>query len=249
MHSISRQLLLFFLVVILSNGLGEYAQAGIITTPTDLAPGDQYRLAFVTSGSRRPSDFIEDYNDFVDGYGDTILPGDWKAIASTFHSDDIQMSARDNTGTQGDAMIPIYNLIGERVADGYGDLWDGSIQSPIQYNEEGGIEINYVLTGTHQTGVIWSAQYYTNYGFVFHDSYLDQRWINLGETFTTGNDFWDDDGLSGGPKMYGMSGVLTIQGSSSAIPEPASVITWMLLGIAGFISSWRNRGQFEVCGC
>ena len=92
--------------------MGEYAQAGIITTPTDLAPGDQYRLAFVTSGSRRPSDFIEDYNDFVDGYGDTILPGDWKAIASTFHSDDIQMSARDNTGTQGDAMIPIYNLIG-----------------------------------------------------------------------------------------------------------------------------------------
>jgi len=240
MSKTARQFLLFFLVVTLSIGLGKCAQASIITTPTDLSPGDEYRLVFVTSGSIRPSDFIEDYNNFVDGYGDTILPGDWKAIASTFHSDDVQMSARDNTGTQGEAMIPIYNLIGERVADGYGDLWDGSIQSPIQYNEDGDTEINAVLTGTHHTGIIWSAQYYTNFGYMFNDNYLDEKWINFADRYTH-DDFWDDDGDTGGPKMYGMSEVLTVQESSEVIPEPASVITWTLLGIVGCVGTWWNR--------
>ena len=236
----SLQIFAYSFVATFLVGMAGNVQASIITTPTDLSPGDEYRLAFVTSGSIRPSDFIEDYNNFVDGYGDTILPGDWKAIASTFYSDDVQMSARDNTGTQGEAMIPIYNLIGERVADGYGDLWDGSIQSPIQYNEDGDKEIHPVLTGTHHTGIIWSAQYYTNFGYTFNDNYLDERWINFADRYTH-SDFWDDDGDTGGPKMYGMSEVLTVQESSEVIPEPASVITWMLLGIVGCISTWWNR--------
>ena len=64
----------------------------------------------------------------------------------------------------------------------------GTVQSNrrSRYNEEGGIELYYVLTGTHQTGIIWSAQYYTNYGFVFDDSYLDQRWINMGDNLYYG---------------------------------------------------------------
>ena len=224
------QLVCSILFLFLVAAAGE-ARAAVITTPLDLSPGDQYRLAFVTSGSRIPSDFIEDYNTFVDGFGDTILPGDWKAIASTFHSDAVQMSARDNTGTQGDAAIPIYNMIGERVADGYGDLWDGSIQAPIQYNENGDKEINAVLTGTHQTGIIWSAQYYTNFGYTFNDNYLGHRWINFADRYTI-DDFWDDDGDTGGPKMYGLSEVLVVP-----IPEPSTAL-FLGLGLTGL--AWKR---------
>jgi len=224
------QLVFSILFLFLVPAAGE-ARAAVITTPLDLSPGDQYRLAFVTSGSRLPSDFIEDYNTFVDGFGDTILPGDWKAIASTFHSDAVQMSARDNTGTQGDAAIPIYNMIGERVADGYGDLWDGSIQAPIQYNENGDKEINAVLTGTHHTGVIWSAQYYTNFGYMFNDNYLDDKWINFADRYTI-DDFWADDGDTGGPKMYGMSEVLVVP-----IPEPSTAL-FLGLGLTGL--AWKR---------
>ena len=224
------QLVCSILSLFLVPAAGE-ARAAVITTPLDLSPGDQYRLAFVTSGSRLPSDFIEDYNTFVDGFGDTILPGDWKAIASTFHSDAVQMSARDNTGTQGDAAIPIYNMIGERVADGYGDLWDGSIQAPIQYNENGDKEINAVLTGTHHTGIIWSAQYYTNFGYTFNDNYLDDKWINFADRYTI-DDFWADDGDTGGPKMYGMSEVLVVP-----IPEPSTAL-FLGLGLTGL--AWKR---------
>ena len=215
------------ITAVLLSATASDAWADLITTPTDLSPGDEYRLAFVTSGSRLPSDFIEDYNAFVDGYGDLILPGDWKAIASTYHSDDIQMSARDNTGTQGEAMIPIYNMIGERVADGYGDLWDGSIQAPIQYNENGEKEITPVLTGTYYTGTIWSAQYYTNFGYTFNEYYLNDKWINFADRYTH-SDFWDDDGDTGGPKMYGMSEVLVV--AETVVPEPGTGLL-LLLGL------------------
>ena len=229
------QLFCSILFLFLVPAAGE-ARAAVITTPPDLSPGDQYRLAFVTSGSRLPSDFIEDYNTFVDGFGDTILPGDWKAIASTFHSDAVQMSARDNTGTQGDAAIPIYNVLGNRVADGYDDLWDGSIQTSIAYNENGETEINFVLTGTHQTGVIWSAQYYTNYGYTLPGSYLNEDWINFGETLTAST-LWDDDGLSGGPKMYGLSEVLVVP-----IPEPSTAL-FLGLGLTGLAGKRPRRNR------
>ena len=72
-----------------------------ITVPSDLNPGDPYRLAFVTSTTRdATSTNIADYNNFVSGVANGVtqlaaLGTTWKAIGSTSADD-----ARDNTGTK-----------------------------------------------------------------------------------------------------------------------------------------------------
>ena len=54
---------------------------------------------------------MEDYNTFVDGYGDVARESDWKVIGST-----ASLNARINTGTADGGGVPIYNLAGRRVA-------------------------------------------------------------------------------------------------------------------------------------
>ena len=88
------------------------ASAAIVTTPTDLSFGDQYRLAFVTSTTRDPtSSDIGVYNMFVTTAANTqadlvALGTTWTAIGSTFTTD-----ARDNTGTNPSSTgVPIYRL-------------------------------------------------------------------------------------------------------------------------------------------
>ncbi len=53
--------------LLLAVALAGGAQAGtVVTVPTDLNPGDQYRLVFVTNGTRdAQSTDIADYNTFV----------------------------------------------------------------------------------------------------------------------------------------------------------------------------------------
>jgi hypothetical protein len=124
------------------------AEAAIVVLPTGLAPGSEYRLVFVTSGTRNAtSSNIADYNTFVQnaersssvlntaltaaGFSPTSIG--WTAIASTSAT-----NARVNTQTlDSDTSRPIYRLDGAQVATSYGDLWDGSIANPINVNEQG----------------------------------------------------------------------------------------------------------------
>ena len=83
MHRSTSALLAAFFVSVTVCLVGP-VQAEIITEPTDLSVGEQYRLVFVTSGSRdATSTDIEDYNSFVDGHGDFAIASDWKVIGST----------------------------------------------------------------------------------------------------------------------------------------------------------------------
>ncbi len=86
------------------------AQAALVVVPTGLNPGDQYRLVFVTDGTRdATSTNINDYNTFVTNEvtgsalatqlttaGFTPSAITWKAIGSTD-----SVAARDNTQTTG----------------------------------------------------------------------------------------------------------------------------------------------------
>ena len=110
------------------------AQAALVVVPTGLAPGDQYRLVFVTDGTRdATSTNINDYNNFVTNQvtGSALanalsgagLTTTWKAIGST-----ASVAARDNTGTNPSSTgVPIYLINGNKVANNNADLWDGSI--------------------------------------------------------------------------------------------------------------------------
>jgi hypothetical protein len=115
-------------------------EAAPITVPTGLNPGDQYRLAFVTSGARDASSFIiADYNDFVQAHADAVpellsLGVSWNAIASTLGDD-----ARDNTDTDpgGGTGVPIFLLDDTKLADDNSDLWDGTLDAALDVDESG----------------------------------------------------------------------------------------------------------------
>ena len=209
----------FFVVAMTS-----HLQASIVTTPSGLSVGQQFRLVFVTSGQRdATSTDIADYNAFVDIAGDIAIASDWKAIASTE-----TVNARDNTGTTGDGGVPIYNLAGELVANHYADLWDESIQNFINVDEFGNDPDYWVWTGT--TGLGLTSQH------------LGGATGTYGTTDDT-EDIWmfeDIVGTSTELHFFGLSDIFTVP-SADPIPEPASVITWTLLGIVGWVGTWWNR--------
>lgn len=111
----------------------------VVVLPSDLNSGDSYRLVYVTSQTISGS-FTDTstYNSFADdvannngGFSGSLISGisSWDAIIS---SNDL--SARENTstvpGTDG-AGIPIYNILGQRLADSYADFWDGLLATDV----------------------------------------------------------------------------------------------------------------------
>ncbi len=99
--------------------------AAPITIPTGLNPGDQYRIAFVTSTIRdATSSNIADYNAFVTAAANKVselagLGTGWTAIGSTASID-----ARDNTNTNFTTStgVGIYLLNDTKLADNNADL-------------------------------------------------------------------------------------------------------------------------------
>ena len=103
------------------------ASAAPITVPTGLNPGEQYRLAFVTSTTRdATSSNIADYNAFVTATANAVpelaeLGITWKAIGSTSAVD-----AQDNTHTNvvlDGVGVPIYLLNDTLFVNDNADLW------------------------------------------------------------------------------------------------------------------------------
>jgi hypothetical protein len=212
-----------------------------IVVPTSLNPGDQYRLAFLTSTTRdATSSNIADYNSFVTGVANTepllvALGTTWNAIGSTY----VPTGGTDavtNTGTDpsaaGDTGVPIFLLNDTKLADHYDDLWDGSVDIRLNVNENGdvvagGID---VWTGSRSNGDSLSP--------------ADNQNFALGSNARTGRtDFTNGRWISGFamtntvPRpLYGMSGILTV-------PEPGSLILMSIgaIGLNGFGRRRRKR--------
>ena len=102
--------------------------------PAGLSPGDEFRLLAKTKSPLKPdstSTDLADYNDYVQeqirsrGHvAAQAYAGDFRVLGST-----AAVNARTNTGTTGSGGVPIYWLNGERVADDYGDFYDGTWSS------------------------------------------------------------------------------------------------------------------------
>jgi len=126
----------------------------ITFVPSDLGPGDQYHVAFITdSATDGQSADIADYNVFVSNEANAgdITQGwgvDWFAIVSTPTVD-----ARDNLPVD---TAPIYLLSDERLADDASDLWDGTIQTLFDINQDGAFESSQtVWTGSLFNGTVF----------------------------------------------------------------------------------------------
>jgi len=212
------------LVVAVVLGVGIEASADlIISTPSGLNPGDQFRIVFLTVGTTQAtSGDIGYYNTFVNndaisqagGIGNNVLYGStvltWTAIASTN-----AVSAISNIGSFG---VPVYLGSGTRItaSDTETGLWSGSLLAPInEFLTDPFFYDTSVWTGTLTTG--------SSAGSFTLANKSNGEWV---ETEAVPSNFSNN--------MYGISQVLT------AVPEPATC-TMAVAGLAGLALSMVRR--------
>lgn len=150
------------LLVLVVVGIASRANADTIiyTVPPGLAPGDTYRLVFVTSETTETtaaSTNIADYNAFVTGVADAVpalaaLGATWTVIGSTE-----AVSAVTNIG---DPSGSIYDLDGLEVAASTAALFNTSavgLLNPIDIDQYGDIVYDVIWSGTTSTGLTYST--------------------------------------------------------------------------------------------
>jgi len=224
------------------------SHASIVTSPTSLNPGDQYRLVFVTSTKRNAySNEPADYNSFVSTAANAVpellsLGIDWFAMASTLH-----VSARANTGTDpsppGDTGVPIYQLNDTKIADHYDDLWDASIDAPISVYETGLEILNTTdaWTGSDAFGQIFSARWLGTNNGTFDSMYgLAGNGINTNGWFSVTSNPQEYE-----KSLFGLSGVLTVPNSADFngdnLVNGIDFLTWQEnLGTVGPLATHAN---------
>jgi hypothetical protein len=238
------------MVILLMQG-ANMARGDLFIPPSDLSPGDLYQLIFVTAGTRNAaSDEIAEYNTFVTQQAAALSPyvqagTTWFAVASTYDvASASETDARDNAPAYQD--IPIYNTHGQRVANGYKDLWDGFLQNPIKYDQFGTAlpDDTIVWTGSKTDG---KAKYlygtldgplgsldpdnpddhYTVFG---SSTSIIGKWINRGSLV----DFFEEH------SFYGLSSEVTVK----LTPEPGALVMLGVgaISLAAFGRQRRRRG-------
>ena len=191
------------------------AQAAVITTPADLNPGDQFRVAFVSSSRRDAlSTTITDHDQFISGLATTA------GIDTYFGSAVTWQVLGSTTAISAISRVPlispsIHLVDGIKVADDGADLWDGSIDVAILLTEFGVLQdFTVVHTGTLSNGA--ASPDAPLGGFA-----IQIMQVGLSSIVTTDSS-WISVGPSGGDILrwlYGISSVLTVP---MAVPEPAS---------------------------
>ena len=130
-------------------------------TPAGLSAGDKFRLLFITGTGNPNSSNIATYNNSVQDYAannghvDVQDYNSWFRVVGSTESTD----ARDNTNTtSSDTGAFIYWLNGAKVADNYGDFYDGTWDDEANPRGANGAAItftssnNHVWTGSNNNG-------------------------------------------------------------------------------------------------
>ncbi|NCS23878.1 MAG: PEP-CTERM sorting domain-containing protein [Microcystis aeruginosa BS13-02] len=180
----------------------------------------------------------------------------WKVIGST--SPGTSFDAISNTHTDiSDVSVPFYTLDGRLVATGNHDLWDGSISHSINVSPTGSQINSWVWTGTFYGGNVYKDPAYrppyrvqlwpyTLGNSVSNTGAPPSMYVAYGNTLGVGLEWIcctihdpRDKVIANNIQqntatlpLYGMSGILTVPGSSTPTqtPEPDSLIGHITLG-------------------
>lgn len=185
--------------------------------PPGLGPGDSFHLVFATQGrTNRDGGGGEDnfpishWNAFVtkEAAASTVTALQphlaailWEAIVST-----TTVNARDNALVS----APVYRLDGELVATGFDDLWDGSLQAPIEITQNltvvPGAQQNLVFTGSTSEGLV-DPRYPLGKG---SESARTGRAAQIGAGWISGPDSERRNPTRRSFRMYAMSELITV---------------------------------------
>ena len=230
MKSTRQNLMLKNILVGAVLGVTASVASAAIVVPPSLSPGDKYHLVFVTSTTRNAtSTNIADYNAFVQAAADAAGIGsgdgvDWFAIGGT-----------QTVAAKVNALVGATNLVflldgTTKVADGFVDMWDESLDDNIDLTEIGTIlPSTRVWTGSKDNGAIptwgeeWLGDTVSGSGVTGLTSLSDSNWIDNGSS---------SPGIS--RPFYALSEELTVP----TVPEPG---TMGLLGLASGALLLRRR--------
>ncbi|BCX48517.1 hypothetical protein HAHE_24250 [Haloferula helveola] len=181
--------------------------------------GDNYRLAFVTSGTTdATSNDIATYNTLVQNAANASSLGlgsaSWFAIASAagdgggIPAVDARTNTSTNPGVDGTGE-PIYLMNGTTIAaNDYSDLWDGVTNNHINRDEENAARPTNTIPLFNPYGGVWTG---TN------DNGTANAALGVASPrfgiFSAETKFWESRGTSGQATeaaLYGLSEVLTV---------------------------------------
>ena len=204
-------------------GLAVSSTFADVFVPDGLNPGDEYHLVFVT---REAIDAINAdinvYNDFAQNQAamnpeltGTSMGVTYSAIVSTPTVD-----ARDNALIE----APVYLVNGTMIATGFADMWDGSLNSPINYDQHMELRSDFAWTGSTSIGI----------GFDSFEvgSPSDLQMALIGTSTTQGSSWieFTQLGQANHSLIYALSSKLTVP---TVVPEPASLVVLTGLALAG----------------
>jgi hypothetical protein len=222
-------------------GVGSPVQAGPVILPSGLQPGDQFQVAFVTSGTfSAESSNIADYNRFVSAAataaGLDLIDGQpvtWNAIGSTATID-----AQDNAPQT----APVYDLQGRLITAIPGGLWNSPqlfLDNPIDVTQSG---------NQLPSGYVWTGSTVNGEGLFLLTLGSDYRLVSVGD-LASRFPSWLDTAFQESSKsfhIYALSSPITVPGPDPAsVPEPSSVH----LGVLGLMSllTWWSSGRCRGC--
>src|SRR5262249_2822009 len=189
--------------------LGTVVAHADILPPLGLKPGDQFRLAFVSSNTEVAAAGVDS---FVSGVADAAGLGGYNGSTVGWHI----LGSRSNPLPNAidllpNSSVPIYDMNGDLVANAAHDIWSGTLLHAINYTETASILNPLVWTATLPDGhVPPTNQGLGDFGDVVvgNSSASDGGWVDFGQAFSQSQH-----------SFYGYSDVISV---STTAPEPST---------------------------
>jgi hypothetical protein len=212
------------------------AASAAINTPPGLQPGDTFHLMFVTTGtmqavSSNPPGFAYDQLVFNEAQAKGLLTYgaqsvNWTALIS--HWDIPVVGAIDRF----DPVSPVYRLDGPKIANNGSDLYDSSIQNPINVGPDLSNNDVFVWTGSNADGMPAGNGSYLNNGF--NNPRIGVS-FNTNLNWLSATDFpWNTE-----MHLYAFSSELT------AVPEPGAAFLGCIATV-GVLAALRRRPAMRL---